>query len=165
MVVLCLEPVPRTLPTLLAHDPLHRTASDVVALAAWPDPQLARPEGLYELADLRVFPCCRDDLDQLGVTELPTCRGLGDPLVVGRRADRHTVLREHSTHGLDTPAQACPTPGAAHLTVLVFGDEPDHRLPGRSSSAPKKIAAAFKISLARRSSAISLRSALFSSAI
>jgi len=29
----------------------------------------------------------------------------------------------------------------------VFGDEPDHRLPGRSSSAPKKIAAAFKISL------------------
>src|SRR6478672_6202097 len=75
------------------------------------------------------------------------------------------MLREHSTHGLDTPAQPGPAVGTGHLVVLVFGDEPDHRLPGRSSSAPKKIAAAFKISLARRSSAISLRSALFSSAI
>uniref|UniRef100_A0A5Q5BHQ1 Uncharacterized protein n=1 Tax=Mycobacterium sp. (strain MCS) TaxID=164756 RepID=A0A5Q5BHQ1_MYCSS len=75
------------------------------------------------------------------------------------------MLGEHGTHGLDTPAQPGPAVGAGHLMVLVFGDEPDRRLPGRSSSAPKKIAAAFKISLARRNSAISLRSALFSSAI
>src|SRR4051812_2599157 len=75
------------------------------------------------------------------------------------------MLRKHRTHGLDTPAQPGPTVGAGHLMVLVFGDEPDHRLPGRSSSAPKKIAAAFKISFARRSSAISWRNALFSSAI
>ena len=75
------------------------------------------------------------------------------------------MLRKHGTHGLDTPAQPGTAVGAGHLMVLVFGDEPDHRLPGRSSSAPKKIAAAFKISLARRNSAISLRNALFSSAI
>src|SRR6476660_5423500 len=75
------------------------------------------------------------------------------------------MLREHGAHGLDTPAQPSPTVGGGHLVVLVFGDEPDHHLPGRSSSAPKKIAAAFKISLARRSSAISFPSALFSSAI
>src|SRR6185295_1967477 len=106
-----------------------------------------------------------DDFDQFSVPDLATRRGLGDPLVVSRRADRHPMLRQHGAHGLDTPAQPGPTVGAGHLVVLVFGDEPDHRLPGRSSSAPKKIAAAFKISLARRSSAISLRSALFSSAI
>jgi hypothetical protein len=71
---------------------------------------------------------------------------------------------EHRT-GLDTFSATRPHHRAGHLVVLVFGDEPNHRLPGRSSSAPKKIAAAFKISLARRSSAISLRSTLFSSAI
>jgi len=47
------------------------------------------------------------------------CRRVGvlAILVVGRRADRHTVLREHSTHGLNTPAQACPSLGASHLMV------------------------------------------------
>jgi hypothetical protein len=78
------------------------------------------------------------------------------------RADRHTVLRQHRTRGLDTPAKPDPTIGAGHLVVLVLGNEPNYRLPGRSSSAPKKIAAAFKISLARRSWATSLRSAPYS---
>ena len=57
------------------------------------------------------------------------------------------MLREHRTHGLDTPAKPGPSIRAGKLVVLVIGDEPDHRLPGRSSSAPKKIAAAYKISL------------------
>jgi len=39
--------------------------------------------------------------------------------------------------------------------VLVLSDEPDHRLAGRSSSAAKKVEAAFKTALARRSSAFS----------
>jgi hypothetical protein len=55
--------------------------------------------------------------------------------------------------------------GSVVAVDSVLGNEPNHRLPGRSSSAPKKIPAAFKISLARRNSAISLRNALFSSAI
>jgi hypothetical protein len=66
------------------------------------------------------------------------------------------VLRKHGAHGLDTPAQPRPTVGADHLLVLVFGDEPDHRLPGRSSSAPKKIAAAFKLSLVIRGSQLAV---------
>jgi hypothetical protein len=52
---------------------------------------------------------------------------------------------------LDTPAQ--PTIGAHG----VLGDEPHERGEGRSSSAAKKAEAAFKISLARRSSAFSRR--------
>ena len=162
---LVLGSVPRSLPTIFAHDPFHRAACDIVTPAAEPDPQFARPQRLDEPPRLLVFPCRSDDLNQFDVADLPLCRGLGDPLVIGRRTDRHPVLGKHGAHGLDTPAQPGPTVGAGHLLVLVFGDEPDHRLPGRSSSAPKKIAAAFKISLARRSSAISLRSALFSSAI
>ena len=57
-------------------------------------------------------------------------------------------------HGLDSP-QDRPTPPVTggHLVVLGFGDEPNHLLPGRSKSAPKKLAAAFNISLARRNSA------------
>lgn len=47
------------------------------------------------------------------------------------------------------------TQPVGHAVVPVLGDEIDHRLPGRSSSASKKIAAAFKNSFARRSSAFS----------
>src|SRR5690606_33914626 len=50
---------------------------------------------------------------------------------------------------LDSPPQPCAAP------VLVLVDEPDHFFDRRSSSAPKKDAAAFKMSLARRSSAFS----------
>jgi hypothetical protein len=57
---------------------------------------------------------------------------------------------------LDTPAQ--PTVDA----VGVLGDEPPERGEGRSSSAAKKADAAFRISLARRSSAFSRRSRLSS---
>jgi hypothetical protein len=38
---LVLGPVARTLPALFAHDPLHRAAGHLVALAAQPDPQFA----------------------------------------------------------------------------------------------------------------------------
>lgn len=47
------------------------------------------------------------------------------------------MLGQNGTHGLDTPAQPGPTAGADNLMVLVFGAEPDYRLPGRSSSAPR----------------------------
>jgi hypothetical protein len=64
--------------------------------------------------------------------------------VVGGRGDLQNLADR-----LDSPAQ----PGAATLAVGV--DEPDHFFDRRSSSAPKKLAATFKMSLARRSSAFS----------
>src|SRR5439155_4511131 len=59
--------------------------------------------------------------------------------VIGRWGDR-----QHRTDRLDSP----PQPAAAPALVLV--DEADHRFDWRSSSAPKKVAAAFKMSFARR---------------
>jgi hypothetical protein len=50
---------------------------------------------------------------------------------------------------LDFPTQRAAAP------IPVFVDEPDHFLNWRSSLAPKKWAAAFRMSLARRSSAFS----------
>src|SRR3954465_13281331 len=134
-----------------------------MAPAAQPDPQLAAAQGAYEPARLLVLTLRGDQRGQLGVRVLPAGGLLVDPLVVGRRADLDPVLGEHLAHGLDTPAQPDPAGGGVgHLVVLVLGDEPDHRFAGRSSSAAKKAEAAFKISFARRSSATSLRSALFS---
>lgn len=49
--------------------------------------------------------------------------------------------------------------------ILMGINETDHHRAGRSSSAAKKAEAAFRISLALRSSAISLRSLRFSAAI
>ncbi len=60
-----------TFPALLAHDPLHGAPRHVVALAAQPDPQLACPERLDELAGLLVLALRGDDRDQLGIGQLP----------------------------------------------------------------------------------------------
>ena len=68
------------------------------------------------------------------------------------------MLGEHGADRLDTPSE--PALGAA----LVFVDEGDYRLCGRSSSAAKKAEAAFKISFARRSSAFSRFRRLISTA-
>src|SRR5688500_7933302 len=65
------------------------------------------------------------------------------------------MVGQHPAQGLDTPAQP-----AGWLVVLVLADELDHHLPGRSSSAAKKLEAALRISFARRNSAFSLFSAL-----
>ena len=81
---------------------------------------------------------------QLGVADRPwrlgpllggVIRGWGDAKDFGDR--------------LDSPTQLTATP------ILVFIDEPDHFFDWRSSSAPKKCAAALRMSFARRSSAFS----------
>ncbi len=61
--------------------------------------------------------------------------------VIGLGSDR-----QQGTDRLDPPYQTLG------LAVPVLIDEGDHRLGWRSSNAPKKAAAAFKISSARRSS-------------
>src|SRR4051794_38441655 len=142
-------------PALLTHDSLHGAASDVVALAAKPDPQLARSQGLHEPAGLLVLPLGADQGDEVGVGQLPLRGLLVDPLVVGRGADLDAVLGQHGAHGLDTSGQPGLAVRAALLVVLVLGDEPGHRFSGRSSSAAKKAEAAFKMAFARRSSAFS----------
>ena len=73
-------------------------------------------------------------------------RLLGDPIRV--RGDLAAVLGEHSADRLD------PEP------VAVCVDERDYLFDWRSSSAPKKADAAFKISFARRSSRFSRSSSL-----
>lgn len=69
---------------------------------------------------------------------------------VGVRGNLATVLGEHPTDRLDPEARPVGVDEGHYL-----GDR-------RSSSAPKKLAAAFKISLARLSSRFSLRSSLSS---
>jgi hypothetical protein len=63
------------------------------------------------------------------------------------------VLGQHGADRLDTPTQA--TVVALLTAVGVLADELHDQREGRSSSAPKKAAAAFRIEFARRSSAFS----------
>src|SRR6478752_4294575 len=146
MVVLCLDPY------RAPSQPCWRMIRSTVQRAtSWPWPR----SQIHSLRDPRVCTNLPTFVFSLAAVMISTssvsrnCRRVGvlAILVVGRRADRHTVLREHRTHGLDTPAKPGPSIRAGKLVVLVIGDEPDHRLPGRSSSGPKKIAAAFRISL------------------
>jgi len=80
----------------------------------------------------------------------------------GRRPLLRRVIRrwgdaKHLGDRLDSPTQLTAAP------ILVFVDEPEHFFDWRSSSAPKKRTAAFRISFARRNSAFS-RFKRFSSA-
>lgn len=96
---------------------------------------------------------------QVRIAPLPRCRGTSNVLVVGLRGDLQAVLGQHRADRLDTPAQ--PT---VFAVVGVLADEVHDHLEGRSSSAAKKLEAAFKIAFARRSSAFSRRSRLISAA-
>ena len=91
-----------------------------------------------------------DLTQQVLITPLSAARRLAEVLVVRRRGDLQPVLGEHPADRLDTPAQ--PTVLAV---VGVLADEVHDHREGRSSSAPKKAAAAFKMALARFSSAFS----------
>ena len=91
-----------------------------------------------------------DLTEQELITLLARGWGLPDVLVVRRRGDLQPVLGEHPADRLDTPAQA-----TGFAVVGVLADEVHDHREGRSSSAPKKAAAAFKMALARFSSAFS----------
>src|SRR5699024_9255345 len=83
---------------------------------------------------------------QLAITHRPG-RGLAGPGgVVGARSDLHACLAQGGADRLDSELSALHDVG----TVVV--DEGHDHLYWRSSSAPKKDAARFKISFARRSS-------------
>ncbi len=141
-----------TLPAVGPHQTLNGASSNVHAVPTQLDPYLATAQGLVQRVALAEF------LDRGGdrfITKLLLARCFPDPLVVGGRADLDAMLGEHGAHGLDSPNQPSPTIGAGRLVILVLGDEPNYRLAGRSSSAPKKIAAALRISLALRNSAFS----------
>ena len=121
-----------------AHQPLHGAARDADAFPVELGPHLV---GAVDEQVLGVDPA--DLHDQLGVPAGPLRRRplAGHP--VGVRGDLAAVLGEHPADRLD------PEP------VPVGVDEGDHLGDWRSSSAPKKCAAAFKISFARRSSLFS----------
>jgi hypothetical protein len=137
----------------LTHQPLDCAPGDRDAFTVERKPHLPRA---VDAVVLRMHPA---DLGlELGVAQLPPSGLLhgSSGVVVGGRGDRAAMLGQHSADRLDTPAQ--PTIGAHG----VLGDEPHERGEGRSSSAAKKADAAFKISLARRSSAFSRRNRLSS---
>jgi len=123
----------------LAHEALHRAAGDWAALAVQLPPHLAGaidPEVVViDPADLSLQP---------GVADRTSRRWSLLAGVVGGRGDR-----QQPADRLD------PKP------VLVTVDVGDHLAGRRSSSAPKKAAADFRISLARRNSLTS-RSSVFS---
>ena len=120
------------LPAVGPHQPFHGAPGHVVALAAQPDPHLARTQRCGELAGLRVLALGADQRRDLLVAPLLLRWPLVGPLVVRGRADLDAVLGQHGAHGLDSPAQPGPTIGTGRLVILVLGDEPNHRLAGRS---------------------------------
>lgn len=73
--------------------------------------------------------------------------------VVGGRGDRQAVLGEHGADRVD------PEPVAVSVDVV-----DDHRIRRSTSAAAKNVVAVFKISLALRNSAFSLRNAVSSTA-
>ena len=131
----------------LAHEAGHLVPADVVA---------GPPRRLGQLAAsvdrVIVHPESDQQRDEDGVTE-STRRGRpGLGVVVGGGGDL-----EQFADRLDPPS----TPTG--LTVAVGVDEGDYFVRRRSSSAPKKVAAAWRMSFARRSSLFSLRSVTSSS--
>jgi hypothetical protein len=89
-------------PPLPSENTVHPTGATTPMIMNEPDPHLARPQRLHELAGSLVLALGSDDCDQLGVAPLPARGRLGDPLGVGRRANRYTVLRRHGAHGPST---------------------------------------------------------------
>jgi hypothetical protein len=130
----------------LAHQAFDGAPGHEVTLAVQLTPDLPGPvDTVVDLEDLL------DERLQLRITDGAGRRGLEALVVgvVGGRGDLAVVLGEHAADRLDTAEEG---------PVLV--DERYERVCGRSSSAAKKLAAAFKMSLARFSSAISFFIAL-----
>lgn len=99
----------------LAHQPLHRAAGHLDALAVERQPHFARPVdavvGGMNPLDMAL---------ETAIADL-TCAGLTvDLLVVGRRGDLNTELNQPGADRLDTPPQTI----TADAPALMIGDEP-----------------------------------------
>src|SRR5262249_18926429 len=126
-----------------AHEPGHLIAADVVTGPTCRLPQLAHP-----VDAVVVLPQRHQGRPQDGVTAGRRRRGAGIGVVVGAGGHRHPCSAQDGADGLDPE-------------LLALGvDELDYFLCWRSSSAPKKLAARFSISLARLSSRFSCSRAL-----
>src|SRR5262245_45613630 len=126
-----------------AHVPGDLITSDVVAGTAGCFPQLARP-----VDAVVVLPQLAQRWADHGVTAGPRRRRPGLGVVVRARGHLHPCAAQDGADGLD--------PELAAVGV----DEGDYFLCWRSSSAPKKLAARFRISLARLRSRFSCSSSL-----
>src|SRR6476469_8145716 len=125
------------------HQPGNLIAAHVVTGPACRFPQLVRP-----VDAVVVLPQLDQGRTQDGVTAGPLRRSAGLGRVVGARSHRHPCGAQDDADGLDPE-------------LLAVGvDEVDYFLCWRSSSAPKKLAARFRISLARLSSRFSCSSSL-----
>jgi hypothetical protein len=122
-------PAPTALHAEIAHEPLHRAARhrDAVFVELVPD-LVGAVHGQV------LLPHPQHLRPQLGVAPRPRRRRPRLGGVIGGGGDL-----QHAADRLDPPAQR---PAAA---VLVLVDEGDHRFDWRSSSAPKKDAAALRM--------------------
>ena len=120
------------------HQPGDLVTADVVAGPAGGLPQLAGP-----VDPVVVLPQLQQHRRHHRVAAGPRRRRAGLGRVVGARGHLHACRSQDGADGLDPEL------------VAVGVDERDYFLCWRSSSAPKKLAARFRISLARLSSRIS----------
>ncbi len=124
----------------IPHEPFHGAAChpdtvDVVEVI---------PHLVGSVGDVVLLVDPSDHRPQFGITHRPCRRqpGLGGVIRLWGNA-------KSLGDRLDSPPQQSAT------AIFVLVDEPDHFFDWRSSSAPKKADAAFRMSLARRSSAFS----------
>lgn len=131
-------PPPHTDDPKLSHQPRHLVTADVVAGTAGGFPELAG--SIYPVV---VVPELGDDRLHHRVALGPCRRSSGLVRVIRARGHLHACRSQDGADGLDPEL------------VAVGVDERDYFLCWRSSSAPKKLAGRFKISLARLSSRFS----------
>src|SRR5713101_7050434 len=124
-----------------AHEPLDGAAGHVVIILAQRQPDL--PRAITRVILVISF---LDELHEILVGDSAPRPRPPAGVVIRGRGKCAAQLGELGAHRLD------PVP------VLVLVDEPDDHRSGRSSSAAKKIEAAFSISFARRNSRFSARS-------
>jgi hypothetical protein len=123
------------------HQPGHLIATDVMTIATSRFPEFAGP-----IDAVVVFPELAQRRPEDGVAQGPRRWDPGFGVVVGAQGHLQACAAQDRADGLDP-----------ELPAIVV-DEIDYFLCWRSSSAPKKLAARFRISLARLSSRISCSS-------
>ena len=134
-------PVTGPLPPLLAHVPLHGAAGPRRGPAPRRRIHILRDPSVWdELARSCVSSRWAVMIfDQLGIAQPAAGGRLGDPLVVGRRADRAHRAQQSTAHAASTPQRSpAPPSGPATWWSLCSAMNRMHRLPGPGRARPRR---------------------------